>query len=206
MPLQPEGDFARVPKRCPTGPIFIIICLFGKTIGVLGGSCGTSHVGIQLAKAFGAKVITTCGTEHVNFCREMGADEVIDYHVDQWHAVIPERSVDIVYDCIAQAGSGDLAYDILKDGGAYVTLLNTLASQEKAASRPAVTQETCLADSSDYRQLDIIRDFVDAGKVKPVVVSTYKVANFSGAFMESMEGHATGKISVVPSAGSVVLV
>merc|ERR1712217_405982 len=68
------------------------------TVVVLGGSGGTGHTGIQLAKALGAKkVISTCGTEHVAFCESLGADVVIDYHKDDWHTVIAANSVDVVY-------------------------------------------------------------------------------------------------------------
>lgn len=172
-----------------------------RTILVLGGSGGTGHIGIQLAKAFGAeKVITTCGTSNVDFCSELGADTVIDYHEAEWSEVIPKLSVDVIYDTVAQAGNGDLAFDILRDGGVYVTLLDqSLASDEKAASRPSVRQHFFLTDSSDYRQLDIVREFVDAGKVRPFVETSFQVSEFGKAFNESMQGHTKGKISVVPS-------
>lgn len=178
----------------------------GKTVLVLGGSGGAGHVGIQLAKAFGAAtVITTCGTSHVDFCTSMGADQVIDYHKDDFHTVIPARSVDVVYDCVGQAGTGDLAYDILKDGGAYVTLLDSLASAATAASRPSIKQQTFLTDSSDYHQLDILKDFVEAGKLTPSIGSTFHVSDFASAFSESMSHHATGKIVVIPSAPAVAV-
>jgi len=178
----------------------------GKTVLVLGGSGGTGHVGIQLAKALGAtNVITTCGTSHVDFCTSMGADQVIDYHEADFHAVIPVRSVDIVYDCVGQPGTGDLAYDLLRDGGAYVTLLDSLASDATAASRPSVKQQTFLTDSSDYRQLDILKGLVEGGKLTPIISSTYQVSDFASAFAESMSHHATGKIVVVPSAPAVVV-
>lgn len=178
----------------------------GKTVLVLGGSGGTGHVGIQLAKALGATtVITTCGTSNLDFCASMGADQVIDYHKDDFHTVIPARSVDVVYDCVGQAGTGDLAYDILKDNGAYVTLLDSLASATTAARRPSIKQETFLTDSSDYKQLDILKGLVEAGKLTPTISSIYQMSDFASAFSESMGHHSTGKIVVVPSAPAVAV-
>merc|ERR1712100_101487 len=115
----------------------------------------------------------------------MGADQVIDYHKVDFHDVIPFRSVDVVYDCVGQAGTGDLAYDLLKDGGAYVTLLDSLASPATAAGRPSVKQQTFLTDSSDYHQLDILKDLVEVGKLIPAISSTYQVSDFASAFAES---------------------
>ncbi|KAI9666903.1 MAG: hypothetical protein M1831_001408 [Alyxoria varia] len=44
-----------------------------------GGSGGTGTFGIQIAKALGCHVTTTCSTANVELCRSLGADEVIDY-------------------------------------------------------------------------------------------------------------------------------
>jgi len=173
-----------------------------KTVLLLGGSGGTGHVGLQIAKALGAtKLITTCGTSHVEFCKNMGADQVIDYHVDNFYDVIPALSVDVVYDTVGIAGTGDQAYGLLKNGGTFVSILggSAMASPETAASRPSVHQEFFLCDASDYRQLDILKGFVEAEQLVPVVGATYPVSDFSDAFALSMSHHALGKISVVPS-------
>lgn len=46
---------------------------------VNGGSGGTGVFGIQIAKAKGCHVTTTCSTPNVDLCKSLGADEVIDY-------------------------------------------------------------------------------------------------------------------------------
>merc|ERR1711988_1720869 len=85
------------------------------TVLVLGGSGGTGHVGIQIAKAMGAaRVITTCSEKNADFVRSMGADEVIDYHKDDYSEVLPPKSVDMVYDCVVLTATGDKAYPLLK--------------------------------------------------------------------------------------------
>mmetsp|Transcript_28285 Transcript_28285/g.67927 ORF Transcript_28285/g.67927 Transcript_28285/m.67927 type:complete len:342 (+) Transcript_28285:48-1073(+) len=178
----------------------------GAVAVVLGGSGGTGHVGVQLARAMGAaKVITTCGTDHVDFCKGLGADQVIDYHKDDWHTVIPAQSVDFVYDTVALKGTGDKAYDVLKDNGAFVTLLQDgLASKETAAKRPSIRQEFFLTDSTGYERLDKLAALVDQGKLVPRVDQTFTTAQIAAAFNTSLAGHTAGKISVVPEKSVLV--
>ena len=51
----------------------------GDKVFINGGSGGTGVYGIQIAKALGCHVTTTCSTANVEFCKSLGADEVIDY-------------------------------------------------------------------------------------------------------------------------------
>lgn len=51
----------------------------GEKIFINGGSGGTGTFGIQCAKAIGCHVTTSCSTANVQLCKDLGADEVIDY-------------------------------------------------------------------------------------------------------------------------------
>lgn len=51
----------------------------GSSVFINGGSGGTGCYGIQIAKARGCYVTTTCSTANVELCKSLGADEVIDY-------------------------------------------------------------------------------------------------------------------------------
>ena len=51
----------------------------GDKVFINGGSGGTGVYGIQIAKALGCYVTTTCSTANVELCKSLGADEVIDY-------------------------------------------------------------------------------------------------------------------------------
>jgi len=169
---------------------------------VLGGSGGVGHVGLQISRAWAphANVTTTCGGSHTDFCKEMGADQVVDYHTTQWQDVVPTRSVDIVFDTVGLAGTGELAYTVLRDGGTFVTLLQSgLASDATAKARPSIQQHFFLTDSSDYKQLDVLAELVDSGKLKPIVDRTFQTSEIAACFNYSIAGHSTGKSSVVPS-------
>ena len=51
----------------------------GDQVFINGGSGGTGTFGIQFAKAIGCHVTTTCSSPNIQFCKDLGADEVIDY-------------------------------------------------------------------------------------------------------------------------------
>ena len=91
----------------------------GEWILVHGGSSGIGTTAIQLAKAFGAKVITTAGSaDKCRACRELGADRAVNY-----------RSEDFVKAC--QEVTGGQGVDLILDmvGGTY-TERNIIAAAE----------------------------------------------------------------------------
>ena len=70
-----------------------------------GGTSGIGLTAIQLAKRFGATVITTAGSdEKVAFCRAIGADHAIDYRTQDFVAEVAritgKRGVDVVLDMV----------------------------------------------------------------------------------------------------------
>ena len=75
----------------------------GETFLVHGGAGGIGTMAIQLAKAFGARVFTTAGSEEkLAICRELGADVAINYHDQDFVDVVREETdgagVDVILD------------------------------------------------------------------------------------------------------------
>jgi len=181
------------------------------TVLVLGGSGGTGHMGIQLAKAMGAsKVITTCSGSHSDFVKSLGADQVIDYHKQQYYDVLAAKSVDVVYDCVGLSGTGDHAATILKDHGHFVTLLPTgLPGIRSKFSRPDISTyaPTCVGSCSHYDRIDAIASMASLGKLKVHIDVTYSLEDIKQAFNHSLAGHTTGKVALqmVPGPTHVVV-
>jgi len=173
------------------------------TVLVLGGSGGTGHLGIQLAKAMGAKeVITTCSGTHSEFVKSLGADQVIDYHKQNYYDVLANKSVDVIYDCVGLKGTGDLAYPLLKDNGHFMTLEpGGMPSMKAKIERPDVKAHfpLCVGKCSRYDRIDFISDLVKEGKLKVHVDASYDLENIVQAFNHSIAGHTTGKVGVTVS-------
>lgn len=98
----------------------------GETLLVLGGTGGTGSTATQLGKALGLKVIATVrGGKGAAFCREQGANHVIDTESgslsEQVHALTGGKGVDIVYDTVGPA-LADQALDAMAIGGRYILI------------------------------------------------------------------------------------
>jgi NADPH2:quinone reductase len=75
----------------------------GEVVLIHGGAGGVGTAAIQLAKAAGARVIATAGSEaKVSVCREMGADLAINYNQEDFVAAVKQategKGADVVYD------------------------------------------------------------------------------------------------------------
>jgi NADPH:quinone reductase-like Zn-dependent oxidoreductase len=72
----------------------------GETILIHGGAGGVGTVAIQVAKAIGARVVTTALARDHDFVRTLGADDAIDFtatdYVDAVNALTGERRVDVI--------------------------------------------------------------------------------------------------------------
>lgn len=80
----------------------------GETFLVHGGAGGIGATGIQLGKAFGATVVATDSpAERCRFCRELGADRVVDYNDEDFVSVVRD-----------DYGGADVILDIV--GGPYI--------------------------------------------------------------------------------------
>jgi len=163
----------------------------GQRALIHGGSGGVGHFAIQLAKAKGARVITTVSGRNVEFARELGADEVIDYKSQRFEDDIAE--VDLVLDLIG-GETQERSWSVLKRGGALVSTLKP-PSQEKAAEHGARGLVFMTAESG--AELAEIGSLIDAGQVKPVVVRTFLLAQAAEALGYLEHERPAGKVVLV---------
>jgi NADPH2:quinone reductase len=80
----------------------------GETLLVHGGSSGIGTAAIQLAKAFGARVIVTAGSEEkCNACRALGADFAINYKTEDFVAAVKSATGGLGCELILDMVGGD---------------------------------------------------------------------------------------------------
>jgi putative PIG3 family NAD(P)H quinone oxidoreductase len=106
MPLPPGVDLkaaAAIPEVACTvwSNVFMVAALQpDETLLVHGGAGGIGNFAIQLAKALGARVLTTAGSaEKVELCESLGADRAINYHDEDFVEVVKEAGgADVILD------------------------------------------------------------------------------------------------------------
>lgn len=158
-----------------------------------GGSGGVGHFAVQFAKARGAYVATTVSTQHVDFARRIGADQVIDYKTQRFEDEVD--AVDMVFDLIA-GETQDRSWSVLKNGGILVSTL-TPPPQDKAAEHGVRGMRYTVEESG--AELSEIARMIDAGQVRSVIAKTFPLQRAAEAQRVLEREHPAGKIVLAVS-------
>jgi NADPH2:quinone reductase len=182
----------------------------GETLLVHGGSSGIGTTAIALAKAFGARVITTAGTpEKCEACRKLGADLAIDYKTEDFVGLTKQatqgRGADLILDMVggdyvgrnyeAAALEGRIV-QIAFLASSRVTLdlmrlmLKRLTHTGSTLRARAVADKAAIARAVETNVLPLIA----SGRVKPLIDSTFPLAQASAAHERMESGQHIGKI------------
>ena len=161
----------------------------GQTVLIHGAAGGVGGFAVQFAKWKGARVIGTASAANIEFVRELGADQVIDYHASPFENVA--RNVDVVLDTIG-GDTQERSWKVLKKGGILVSLVQPPSDQTAAAhgARGIFMRE----DSKRTDQLTQIAELVASGRVKVNVETVLPLREARKAQELSQSGHARGKI------------
>jgi len=170
------------------------------TVVITSGSAGTGFIALQLAKhVYGASTVVTATTGAANtaFVKQMGADVVVDYHVQEVFDALPDDSVDIVFDNFGAKGTADKAMPKIRSGGIYLVLPGGNGGSISSNPKAGVTQITFGGTTSgDHTQLDILKGFADEGKLAPHVFAAFTLDTAAQAFALSKTGAVVGKVAV----------
>ncbi len=125
----PDGlsfeEAAAIPESFATS--YLNLCIeggmkSGDTVFIQAGASGLGMAAIQLAKALGAKVVTTVGSEEKEtFVKELGADVVINRKKEDIATVLKDHPVDVAMDCVAGKNLGP-CIETLALGGRWIVI------------------------------------------------------------------------------------
>lgn len=161
----------------------------GQKILIHGGAGGIGSIAIQIAKSLGAYVATTVNSNDVEFAKNLGADEVIDYKTQDFTTII--KDYDAVYTTVRE-GMVAKSIPLLKSGGILVSMAEQ--PDENLAKEYNVT---VLHQMSKARtaQLKRLKELVDEGKVKPIVDNIFTLYETKDAY-DALEKHPRGKVVI----------
>ena len=181
----------------------------GDTCLVHAAAGGTGGLIVQMAKMLGARVLGTVSTaEKAQIARAHGADEIILYTQADFEAearrLTGGRGVDVVYDSVGRT-TFDKSLGSLRPRGTLAlfgqssgpvppfdpTILNAKGSLY--LTRPSLGHYEATRDELLWRAGDVLQ-WIDAGKLKVRIDSTYPLADAAAAH-RALEGrHTTGKL------------
>jgi NADPH:quinone reductase-like Zn-dependent oxidoreductase len=173
----------------------------GDRLLVNGASGGVGTFAVQIAKAMGASVTGICSGRNAGLVRDLGADEVLDYARQEIAAGGPRY--DAVFDA-ANALPFRRARRALRPGGVFVTV-NPALGNPVSRLLARVTGGGRRLESVFVRpsgaDLEVIRAWISAGKVRSVIDRTYPLSEAADAHRHSETRRARGKIVLVVDAG-----
>ncbi|MBZ9536248.1 NADP-dependent oxidoreductase [Cytobacillus oceanisediminis] len=184
----------------------------GQKILIQAGAGGVGTFAIQLAKLMGATVATTASEAGTNLVKSLGADEIINYKTEKFEEIL--RDYDAVFDTLG-GKILEKSFDIIKDGGKIVsvsgvpnarfgkeygsgfikTLLFSAASHKLTAlEKKHNVSYTFLFMKPSGEQLQIIANFIETGKIKPIIDRVFTFEDAQKAMEYAESGRAKGKI------------
>ncbi|MET0285666.1 MAG: zinc-dependent alcohol dehydrogenase family protein [Polyangiales bacterium] len=167
----------------------------GETVLIHGGAGGVGSIAIQVAKAIGARVITTARAQNHAFVRSLGADEAIDHtstdYVDAVVALTSGQGVDVVFDTI---GGDSLAKSprVLADSGRVVSIVDIPQPQNLVEAWGKNAAYHFVFTRQNRGKLDALTTLVERGLVKPVLGATLPLARIGEAHVLLENGSARG--------------
>jgi NADPH:quinone reductase-like Zn-dependent oxidoreductase len=149
----------------------------GQKILVYGASGSVGTFAVQLAKNLGAEVTGVCSGANLALVRSLGADKVIDYTTTDFTA--SGETYDVIFDAVGKL-SRSRVKGALKNTGRYYNVLTDSGTSMKLYS----------AD------LQLLKDQVEAGKLRTVIDRTYALAEIVEAHRYVDLGHKKGNVVV----------
>jgi len=174
----------------------------GQKVLVNGASGGVGTFAVQIAKSFGTEVTGVCSTRNLDMVRSIGADHVIDYTLEDFTQI--GSGYDLIFDAVGNRSVADLKRALSPDGICSVagfTSMTQLIQISLLGGKKVGMMETA---SPNKKDLVIIKELLEAGKVVPVIDRQYPLAETAEAIRYLEAGHARGKvvITVEPSSAT----
>jgi NADPH:quinone reductase-like Zn-dependent oxidoreductase len=176
----------------------------GQEVLVIGAAGGVGSFGVQLAKAFGARVTGVASTGQLDLVRSLGADEVVDY--TRQDVTDGTRHWDLILDCAgrrtlsrlrrALTPTGTLVIVGGEGGGRWLGGFDRNL-RAVALSRLVGQRLRMLSSKPGQADLQVLRELIEAGKLTPAIGRTYPLGEVPEAIRQMVEGRGGGgKIAI----------
>ncbi len=181
-----------------------------ETVLIHAGAGGVGHIGLQLAKNHGCRVITTASRpETIALCRELGADVIINHREQDFVKVVMEMTDGKGLPCVFDTMGEDVferSLECVAINGRIVTILPSTSAKIGQLLFPK--NATChfefmgvpgihgIGQAKQGETLRTAAELVDAGKLKPHIFQVVKLEDLPAANAQQQSGTTIGKIVV----------
>jgi NADPH:quinone reductase-like Zn-dependent oxidoreductase len=172
----------------------------GHKVVVDGASGGVGTFAVQIAKSFGAEVTAVCSTRNVDAARSIGADHVIDYTREdftqsgqRYDLILAANAYHHSIFDYRRALSQDGIYVMV--GGGWIQILQIMLLGPLLSLIGRKKMRFVMA-KINKKDLVLLKDLLEAGKVVPVIDRRYPFSDVAGALRYLEEGHAQGKVVI----------
>ncbi|CAN5757684.1 NAD(P)-dependent alcohol dehydrogenase [soil metagenome] len=170
----------------------------GQKVLINGASGGVGTFALQIAKSFGAEVTGVCSTRNVDLVSSIGADHVIDYTQEDFTRGGPRY--DLILDNVGNHSMSASRRALTPDGtlisngapvggwvGGVGHVLRAMVSSTlvRQQARPFIS-------TNDRADLMSLKELIEAGRIRPVVGTTYPLGDVAEAIAHVAGGHAQG--------------
>ncbi|MBN6363696.1 NAD(P)H-quinone oxidoreductase [Providencia huaxiensis] len=181
-----------------------------ETVLIHGGTSGIGSVAIMLAKAFGAKVLTTVGSEEkVDAAKRLGADCIINYKKDDFVEATLNYTSSLGVDMVVDIIGGDYVaknYQVAAKFGRIIQIgmmkgnpkeLNMMPLMVKRLTHTGSTMRSRTIEEKALIAQELkeqVWDLLLNGKMKPIINKVYRLSQVKEAHEHMESGDLIGKI------------
>ena len=173
----------------------------GQSILINGASGSLGTAAVQIAKHLGARVTGVCSTRNIELVKSLGADEVIDYKIEDFTK--NGKTYDVIYDTIGKS-SFSKCEKSLKKNGAYlspvlgISLLFQMIRTSIFGKKKALFSATGVLPSEKIKNfLTEIQKLLATGKLKNIIDIRYDMEEVAEAHRYIDKGHKKGNVVII---------
>src|SRR5216117_3569441 len=178
----------------------------GQKVLINGASGGVGTFAVQIAKSFGGEVTGVCSTRNLEMVRSLGADHVIDYTKEDFTKT--DQRYDLIFDLVGNHSFSERRRILNPNGicvmagiggaGWHDGIGTRLAGELNAYVRSRFVSQKFISYIAQFNKKDmtILADLMQSGKVTPVIDRTYKLSDVPEALRYLEQGHARGKVVI----------
>lgn len=176
----------------------------GQRVLIIGAGGGVGTLAVQIAKAFGAEVTGLCSSSKTDLVRSIGADEVIDYAVED--VTDGTRRWDVIVDTAGRRSLRELRRGLTprgtlviiggEGGGRWTGGFFRQILRAPLLSLFVGQKLYPLTSTEKQEDLQALAEMIEVGKLTPVVGKTYPLADAAEAVRQLERGHVRGKMVI----------